>query len=124
MSKIFILLLMIFCHIVNDFCLQGWLQNGKQREWWKQNAPSELYKYDYIVALIMHSMSWSFMMLLPVAIHYQFDVGVAFTLAFVINAIVHGVVDHYKANVQNINLITDQVIHLLQIIITAECLVM
>ena len=47
----------------------------KQKKWWQENAPQKLYKYDYIVALIMHSMSWSFMIMLPIAIGVNFDVS-------------------------------------------------
>lgn len=53
--KILFLLGMIFCHIVDDYYLQGWLASAKQKEWWSKNAPNPLYKYDYIMALFMHS---------------------------------------------------------------------
>ena len=59
--KILILFAMIFCHIVDDYYLQGWLASAKQKEWWKANAPDSLYSLDYIWALIMHSFSWAFM---------------------------------------------------------------
>ncbi len=49
MSKLFILLCMIFFHILDDFHLQGWLANAKQKQWWKDNAPDNMYKYDYLV---------------------------------------------------------------------------
>ena len=29
MNSTFILLLMIFCHIIDDYCLQGWLASAK-----------------------------------------------------------------------------------------------
>ena len=45
-NKIFILLLMIFLHIVDDYYLQGWLASAKQKSYWEQNAPDKLYKYD------------------------------------------------------------------------------
>lgn len=63
--KIFILFTMIFCHIVDDYYLQGWLASAKQKSWWEKNAPEKLYKYDYLAALFMHSFSWSFMIMLP-----------------------------------------------------------
>lgn len=46
--KIFILFTMIFCHIVDDYYLQGWLASAKQKSWWEKNAPEKLYKYDYL----------------------------------------------------------------------------
>ena len=37
---------------------------------------------------------------------------------FMLNVIIHGVIDDTKANKFKINLITDQMIHLVQIIVT------
>lgn len=110
---------MIFCHIVDDYYLQGCLASMKQKKWWQENASQKLYKYDYIVALIMHSVSWSFMVMLPIAISMSFNIPVMFLIVFICNAIIHGFVDNLKANKLKINLITDQSIHLLQIAITA-----
>lgn len=114
----FILLLMIFCHIVDDYYLQGWLASAKQKSFWEKNAPDKLYKFDYIVALVMHSLSWSFMIMLPLVVFNNFETGVLYGMFFVINASVHGIVDNLKANAKKINLITDQLIHLSQIVIT------
>ena len=114
----FILLSMIFCHIIDDYYLQGILASMKQKSWWEENAPDELYKKDYIMALIMHSLSWSFMIMLPLAIYNNFNIGWLFVIAFVINALIHGFVDNLKANIRKINLIQDQIIHIVQIIIT------
>lgn len=117
--KIFIFLAMLFCHIIDDYKLQPPLLNTlKQKDWWKENAPDELYRYDYLMALAMHAISWSFMIHLPIAIYNRFDVGSDFIVSFVINACVHAFVDDLKANKHKINLITDQLIHIWQIIIT------
>lgn len=118
MNSVFIILAMVFCHIVDDYYLQGCLASMKQKKWWQENAPQKLYKYDYIVALIMHSMSWSFMIMLPIAISMNFDISIIFAIVFVGNTIIHAVVDNLKANKFKINLIIDQNIHILQIIIT------
>ena len=67
----------------------------------------------------MHSMSWSFIAMLPIAISMSFNVSITFLIVFICNAIVHGFVDNLKANKLKINLIVDQSIHLLQIAITA-----
>lgn len=48
MNTIFIILWMIFFHIVDDYYLQGWLAHTKQKSWWEKNAPDELYKHDYV----------------------------------------------------------------------------
>ena len=117
--NLFIILAMIFCHIVDDYYLQGWLASAKQKKWWEENAPQKLYNHDYIMALIMHSMSWSFMIMLPIAISMSFNVSILFVIVFILNAIIHALIDNLKANKLQISLITDQLIHLLQIFVTA-----
>ena len=119
MKKVFIILLMIFCHIVDDYYLQGWLASAKQKNYWEKNAPEKLYKYDYIWALIMHSFSWSFMIMLPIAYVNDFTIDGLFIEVFISNLIIHAIVDNLKANVKRINLWHDQLIHLAQILITA-----
>lgn len=118
MNNLFVLILMIFCHIVDDYYLQGWLASAKQKQWWKDNAPDKLYRFDYIWALLMHSFSWSFMIMLPIAISQGFDINWVFGLMLVINTAVHAFGDNLKANVKVINLWVDQSIHMLQIIYT------
>lgn len=119
MRNIFIVLLLIFCHIVDDYYLQGWLASAKQKEFWEKNAPQKMYKYDYIWALIMHSFSWTFMIMLPVAFIKCFSLGVSFLIVFILNLTVHAITDDLKANRRIINLWVDQTIHICQIIITA-----
>ena len=119
MNKIFCLLLMIFLHIIDDYKLQGILASMKQKNWWKeQKEYKDLYKYDYIWALIMHSFSWSFMIMLPFAFILNFNINVAFVIMFVLNLISHALVDNMKANQHSINLIHDQILHIVQIIFT------
>ena len=118
MSVFFILVLMIFMHIFDDYYLQGWLASAKQKKWWQDNAPQKLYRNDYIMALIMHSFSWAFMIMLPIAIDRQFAVTWIYAVALIVNATVHGIVDNLKANKLKINLIQDQSIHIVQIVIT------
>ena len=119
MNVCFIVLLMIFCHIVDDYYLQGWLASAKQKKYWEENAPQELYKYDYICALIMHSFSWTFMIMLPIAIVLSFQINPLFMWMFAINLMVHATTDHEKANRFTINLWMDQIVHLSQIGMTA-----
>jgi hypothetical protein len=120
MNNTFIFLLMIFCHIVDDYYLQAtWLSSGKQKTWWQENAPNKLYKYDYIWALLMHSFSWSFMIMLPIAFVYEFNISKFFVYIFILNVIVHAITDNEKANKFTINLWADQLIHLSQITLTA-----
>lgn len=115
MSNLFVILWMIFFHIVDDYYLQGCLASMKQKSWWKEKAPDAMYKYDYIWALIMHSCSWAFMIMFPIAYIQQFDVGAIFGILFVWNIIIHAIVDHMKANCKIINLWQDQFIHMIQI---------
>ena len=110
--------------IVDDYYLQGLLASLKQKSWWEKNAPDKLYKNDYIMALIMHSLSWAFMIMLPLAVYNSFNVDWSFTVIFIINALIHGIVDNLKANVKKINLIQDQTIHIIQIILTFVILTM
>lgn len=59
------------------------------------------------------------MILLPIAVYIKFSVGPVFVALFVGNAIIHALVDDAKANMRVINLITDQTIHVAQILISA-----
>ena len=120
MSRLFVLLAMIFCHIIDDYVLQtlGPLATMKQKKWWDENYPQKMYKYDYLVALLMHSMSWAFMIMLPVAAYMSWDVKPPFVLMFVLNTIIHAFIDNAKANWLAVNLITDQSIHMVQSAVT------
>lgn len=112
--KLLILFAMIFAHIVDDYYLQGILAKMKQKKWWEENAPDKMYRHDYIVALIAHAFSWSFMITVPtLLISDKYFVMCVF---IVTNTILHAYVDHAKANWRCINLIVDQLCHLIQII--------
>ena len=114
-SAIFTLLLMIFLHIVDDYYLQGWLAKGKQRDWWVKNAPDSMYKNDYLWCLLMHSFSWTFMVMFPVFIKYGFAVDNLVVAIFLTNLIIHGWTDHQKANLKTFSLWQDQTLHMIQI---------
>ena len=117
LHPVFVLLLMFFFHIVDDYYLQGWLASAKQRKWWEKNAPDKLYRFDYVMALGCHSFSWSFMIMLPIAIATNWNMGLLF-LAYPLNMGIHMFVDDLKANKLKINLIIDQCIHFVQIVVT------
>ena len=110
---------MIFLHIVDDFKLQqGLLANLKQKNWWRNHQEyKDVYKYDYIPALALHAFSWSFMVMLPIAVALHFDLGYWF-IAYLCNMIIHAIVDDLKANKLKINLVEDQLVHIFQILIT------
>lgn len=83
-----------------------------------KTPPDSLYKHDYIVALITHGFSWSFMTMLPIAAVSGFNPPVVFWVCFVVNAALHSWIDDLKANKLKINLITDQSLHIIQIVVT------
>lgn len=118
-------ILMFLAHCIDDFCLQThWLSNGKQRTWWVQQCKSfddsnklyTKYKYDYIVALLIHAFEWSAIILLPVLFYTTNEW--LLTGLFIFNGIIHAYIDNLKANKMKINLLIDQSLHLVQIIIT------
>lgn len=110
-------------HILSDFCLQPiCLSQMKCKSWWikeceKNNVNFKEYQSDYIVALIMHSISWAIMILFPFVFFMDVDELLLLKL-FLINTGVHAFVDDLKANRYKINLWTDQFIHLWQMLIT------
>ena len=120
-----ILLLMFFCHIIDDFSLQGKFSFLKQKSWWVKACNDdglnyEKYKSDYRMALFEHSLEWSIAIMLPAI--FLLDVnGWILLLCVVVNTIIHYIVDDAKANQLRLNLIQDQLLHFIQIIIT--CLV-
>ena len=119
MNNVFIVLCMIFCHVIADYNLQGWLASAKQKSYWKENAPDQMYKHDYICALVMHSSSWTFMIMLPLMYVVDFKVNSFLLFLFISNVLMHAITDNFKANTKVINLWQDQLIHMYQIIITA-----
>lgn len=110
---------MIFMHVFADFCLQGILANLKQRSWWEQNCPDEMYKDDYMIALVLHSFSWSFCIQLPILIYTWGNINWVYAVMLLVNTFIHELVDNLKANEKRIDLTTDQFIHLAQVIVTA-----
>ena len=119
--KIFLLFIMLFLHIVDDYYLQGILAQLKQKSWWREHTTNPLYKNDYIIALLTHAFSWTFMVLIPYMLIMIFTDNVniiAYSIIFSANMLIHTIVDDLKANALVINLVTDQIIHIAQIIAT------
>ena len=114
---ILILILMLLGHLIADYPLQGWLASAKQKVWWKNNALDKKYKYDYIAALVCHSLMWSIFVFAPI-MYYSWSELDWFWLALPVNVVLHCVIDDLKANKLKINLIVDQLLHLAQIVIT------
>lgn len=132
--KIFILIAMILLHIVEDFHLQGILVNMKQKSWWegeliKNHKYTEKtwnkYKYDYIISLAIHSLENSIFITLPIIIndlYYTFTVNkdnslwIAWVIYIWLNSYYHYLIDDLKCNKIKINLIIDQLLHLVMIV--------
>lgn len=121
MKEFILLITMIFFHIIDDFKFQGILCNLKQKSWWeKQDSYNNKYKNDWLVALIAHSFSWAVMAYIPVCV-YIYLYGIAqsaliwLIINFFIHIILHAYVDNEKCNKLKINLIQDQICHLIQI---------
>ena len=115
----FIALAMVYMHIIDDYVLQGILAQMKCKSWWDKNVPDPMYANDCRTALCMHSLSWAFSIMLPIAVYYHFELNGMFITMFFVNAIIHWIVDNLKANKKAINLYQDQMIHLIQIWVTS-----
>ena len=122
MRETILILSMLFCHIVDDYYLQGWLASAKQKKWWEQNAPNPLYKNDYIMALAEHAFSWTFMIHVPIVVYSIILGGLPniylYMAVFIINWLTHMFTDNEKANLMKINLVQDQCVHIAQIFAT------
>lgn len=128
----FMLAACLFMHVIGDYVLQTpFMATAKGRKYWenefKQNdIEGRMYKYDYIAILTVHSIAWTFCIMLPIALYTYLWMGkipeVYFSL-FVVNAILHAVIDDQKANKFAINLIEDQILHFVQIAVSIAILV-
>ena len=118
MNPIYVLFMMLFLHILDDFHLQGCLANMKHKAWWVKNVPPDpKYKYDWIPALVAHVISWTIMVMLPCVLFMDAPVALVVAL-FLFNCVVHFFVDDLKCNRLAIGLVEDQLLHLSQIIFT------
>lgn len=126
MNNLFILVFMLFMHVIADYNMQGCLANIKQKSWWidqceQLNVGFAKYKNDYKMALFMHSFSWSFMIMLPLFITNGFNLSWFGLFGLAFNTVVHYFVDDFKANDYMINLVQDQTYHIIQIVATFVC---
>jgi uncharacterized protein YqcC (DUF446 family) len=109
---------MVLMHIVDDYYLQGILAKMKQKSWWeKQEGYKSMYKDDYKMALLMHSMSWSIMILLPAMFILNVSGHMLWSI-FAVNTLLHCIIDNEKANKGRLNLMVDQTLHIAQIIVS------
>ena len=117
-------------HVIDDFGLQHFthLNELKQKAWWLEQLKAHpeldasLYKHDYIVCLLLHAFKWSCLTAVPVLLIAGLPSAWLLGLLIICNTAVHAVVDDLKANKLAISLVQDQLMHLLQIIVTVLAL--
>ena len=124
-----VIAIMVFAHIIEDFHIQGILAKMKQRDWWYDQYAEVSHKHpdadmsdimdkygsDFQVALIVHGFEWAFIVGIPLMLMYGLTLG-GFC-AMMLMASIHCMIDDQKCNAFRINLIIDQALHLVQIII-------
>ena len=115
-------IIMVLLHLFADFTLQGWFANGKQKAWWIKQCEDygkdfTPYRYDYVCALIGHAVYWSIITFAPL-IFCEYWPACGMLVVFLVFQIgAHAVIDDLKANKFKINLIQDQLAHILQIVL-------
>lgn len=120
MIKVVLLLSMLFCHLIDDYHIQGLLATFKQKKNWEEMP--DLYRNDWKIALFEHAFSWTFMMMLPITVAalagWISVTVIPYLCLFVANLLWHAFIDHLKCNSLKINLWEDQVAHIFQIVLT------
>lgn len=125
MLKLFLILL--FLHLFADFTLQGLFGPLKQKDWWLKEFQKgstwttyeglvRFYGKDYRVANAGHALFWTLITFAPLWLWCESAWWIVGIVG--LNAIFHYVVDDLKANAHRINLIHDQLLHLVQIAVT------
>lgn len=131
MNAVLALILLFGLHVFADFHLQGILASMKQRAWWREQQAKEnmsdqsfsIYDNDYKVALWVHAFEWAFVTYLPMfvvcIIHRdRLYMTWVYVILLTMNILWHKMVDDCKANKGLLNLVFDQVMHVVQILIT------
>ena len=124
MWSVKVLLLMFLFDIIDDFVLQPiCLSKLKQKRYWieeckKYNLNILKYDTDYITALLIHGLSWSIMIHVPLMFLGGIRDDFFLLLSVLLNTVIHAIIDDLKANKLKINLDVDQCLHGFQIVIT------
>jgi hypothetical protein len=114
----------LFFHIIADYNLQGVLAQMKSVRFWKDLKERESKRKDgfkisikdWIMPMIEHSFMWSFIVHLPIIMFYSIN-PITIIFSIIIHTCFHMLIDSLKANTNDINLIADQLFHMLQIIL-------
>ena len=119
-------LLVLLLHFYSDFNLQigAKLDSMKQKIWWRRQfnklkmdaVDAKRYRYDFKCALLIHALVWSILTFAPLIYFTKNVVGILAIV--VVNALTHAWIDDVKANEYVLNLIEDQVMHIIQIALT------
>jgi len=115
---------MLFFHIVADYNLQGILGQMKTVRFWKDLKEQEskrqdgfkISKKDWLMPMLEHCFMWSFIVHLPIMIFYTIN-PITILVSIIIHTCFHFLIDSLKANTNDINLIADQIFHMVQIIV-------
>ena len=123
MIYIILLIAMLYCHILDDFCLQGILASLKQKSWWEDICSVEpRFRNDYKAALIIQSFLWCFFIHIPLILHIRYCGWTyneeLFLIVFVADWIIHVIIDDFKCNKHKLNLVMSQTVYLIQVIVT------
>ena len=112
---IFVFWICVLLHLIADYNLQGILADMKQVVWWRKQTSDKKYEHDWRAALMCHAFMWSIVTFFPL----MFTVNsYVFSAIVIINAGIHACIDVMKANLRWINLVEDQMGHVVQIAAT------
>ena len=112
---IFVFWICVLLHLIADYNLQGILANMKQVSWWRKQTTDKKYEHDWIAALMCHSFMWAIFTFLPLMFLIK---PCVFSAIVILNAMLHACIDVIKANLLGINLVEDQILHIVQITAT------
>ena len=108
-------------HCIGDYTLQGdFLSAAKRKSFWINKINEKTNSLEHYIILFIHAYIWAFCITLPL---FNLISSSKLILSIIINCILHMYIDNLKANRKVITLLTDQLLHLLQIIVTYLLLV-
>jgi len=125
MTDIKLFLLVLLLHFIADFNLQlgAGLDKFKSVDWWRKIMGETIwgtadeqfrkYKHDYKVAMAIHSVVWALVTFAPCI--WLCTSAKAMLSILAVNAVAHYYIDNLKANRYRLNLVQDQILHLLQV---------
>ena len=119
-----VLLFMFLFDFIDDFVLQPiCLSKLKQKRYWieeceKNNLDISKYDKDYVTALMIHGLSWSIMIHVPLMFLGGIRDDFFLLLSVLFNAVIHAFIDNLKAKKLKKNLDVAQCLHGFQNVIT------